>query len=99
MTETIKCPNGHRIRNNPSKHTNRDKYCPVCRVVIQKQQGFHISFDWIKEKLRKREEKQELKVIKIRGRVRHNLRLQLGREPTNAEVEKEVVKELNPKMF
>jgi hypothetical protein len=34
MTETTKCPNGHKIRLNPAKHQNREKYCPRCRAVV-----------------------------------------------------------------
>jgi hypothetical protein len=99
MVETVLCPNGHRVNNNPAKHTSRNKLCPVCRAIYQKQRGFQFNLNWIREKLDKRNEEKELKIIKIRGRVRHNLRLELNREPTNDEVEKGVRKEMNQKVF
>lgn len=32
--QKVVCPNGHRIMLNAEKHQNREKYCPVCRVVV-----------------------------------------------------------------
>lgn len=49
----MKCVNGHKVVLNPSKHQNREKYCPVCRVVVANAQ-FNIlaSFKSLFQKLK-----------------------------------------------
>ncbi len=34
LTFKTKCANNHTVMLNPNKHQNREKYCPVCRVVV-----------------------------------------------------------------
>jgi hypothetical protein len=95
VTTQIRCPNGHKVNDNPTKHQSRNKYCPTCRAVYRKQPGFNFNLNWIREKLDRRNEQKEIHIVKIRGNVAHNLRLNLDREPTNNEIEKEVQKRLN----
>ena len=92
MNEKIICLNcGFRFANNHLKHKHRQKLCPNCLSPYTKTwKLWKPNLKWLREKLAQITRKKETKEKGYRDRAIHNLWLELGREPSESEIEHEV---------
>jgi transcription initiation factor TFIIIB Brf1 subunit/transcription initiation factor TFIIB len=72
-TTTIKCPNcGSKIRDNPDKHVERPKICNQCGKPYRVEKRFGTySPKWIKEKLRRQDDRKVARAIATREAAVH----------------------------
>lgn len=73
---------GFKINDNSSKHKNREKYCPKCRMVYRKRGiSWKPNLNWIRERLLRREKRRMDKQIQEFRRIERSIRNRTGITP------------------
>jgi len=86
--ELITCERcGFKFPDNPKKHMNRTKYCPQCRMPYSLHKGLSdwINLRWIKEKLLRKQRRDDEKWVNFQKRIYKSLTASLKRRPTHLE--------------